>query len=68
VRIGNLKARNKGHAALRDVIVAQIGRASPIPTIANPRTTLLAPCQKAGVSVRTLQRIFRREVGTDFET
>jgi len=85
VRIGNLKACNKSHAALRDVIVDQIGRASPIPTvlampsdararaiadavIANPKTTLLASCQKAGVSVRTLQRIFRREVGTDFET
>ena len=85
VRIGNLKARNKGHAALRDVIVAQIGCASPVPTmlampsdtraraiadavIANPKTTLLALCQKAGASVRTLQRIFRREVGTDFET
>ncbi len=25
-------------------------------------------CREAGVSVRTLQRIFRREVGTDFET
>jgi AraC-like DNA-binding protein len=85
VRIGNLKARNKSHAALRDVIVAQIGCASPIPTmlampsdtraraiadavIANPKTTLLVSCQKAGVSMRTLQRIFRREVGTDFET
>jgi len=85
VRIGNLKARNKSHAALRDVIVAQIARASPVPTmlampsdvraraiadavIANPKTTLLALSQKAGASVRTLQRIFRREVGTDFET
>jgi AraC-like DNA-binding protein len=25
-------------------------------------------CRTAGVGVRTLQRIFRREVGTDFET
>jgi len=85
VRVGNLKARNKDNAALRDVIVAQIERASPVPTmlampsdararaiadavIANPKTTLLVPCQKTGVSVRTLQRAFRREVGTDFET
>lgn len=85
VRIGNLKMRNAGHAALRDVIVAQIGRASSIPTmlamppdprgravanavIANPKAVLPALCEKAGVSVRTLQRIFRREVGSDFET
>ena len=85
VRIGNLKARNKSHVALRDVIVAQIVRASPVPTvlampsdtraraiadavIANPKTTLLALCQKAGASVRTLQRIFRRDARTDFET
>jgi AraC-like DNA-binding protein len=85
VRIGNLKARNAGHAALRDVIVAHIDRASPIPTmlampsdtraraiaeavITSPKATLLASCQKAGASVRTLQRVFRREVGTDFET
>ncbi len=85
VRIGNLKMRNAGHTALRDVIVAQIARASSIPTmlampsdprarsvaeaiIANPKATLPDLCQKAGVSVRTLQRIFPRGVGSDIET
>jgi AraC-like DNA-binding protein len=29
---------------------------------------LAAQCASAGISVRTLERIFRREVGTDFET
>jgi AraC-like DNA-binding protein len=87
VRVGNLKARTKNHAALRDVLVAQIDRASPVPTmlpmpkdpralalaqriIANPERTIAfgAQCHQAGVSLRTMQRIFRRDVGTDFET
>jgi AraC-like DNA-binding protein/mannose-6-phosphate isomerase-like protein (cupin superfamily) len=29
---------------------------------------LAALCREAGVSVRTIQRIFRREIGTDFES
>jgi AraC-like DNA-binding protein len=38
--------------------------------IANPgsRRPLRALCRQTGVSVRTLERTFRREVGTDFET
>jgi AraC-like DNA-binding protein len=87
VRIGDLKARNKSHAAFRDVLLAQIARASPIPTvlpmpkdararalaesvIANPKAQrpLDTECRKAGMSARTMQRIFRREIGTDFET
>lgn len=32
------------------------------------QATLQSTCAAAGISVRTLQRIFRREVGTDFET
>ena len=87
VRIGDLKARNKGHAAFRDVLLVQIARATPIPTvlpmpkdvraralaervIANPRSqaALETECREAGMSARTLQRIFRREIGTDFET
>jgi len=32
------------------------------------RTSLAALCLSAGVSVRTLQRAFRKEVGLDFET
>jgi AraC-like DNA-binding protein/mannose-6-phosphate isomerase-like protein (cupin superfamily) len=36
--------------------------------IANPKATLAEQCRKAGVSLRTLQRIFRRDVGMNFET
>jgi AraC-like DNA-binding protein len=38
--------------------------------VANPgsRRPLRALCKENGVSVRTLERVFRREVGTDFET
>src|SRR6185369_4729387 len=38
--------------------------------IANPgsRRPLRALCKESGVSVRTLERTFRRDVGTDFET
>jgi len=38
-------------------------------TLANPEAavTLAPQCRRAGVSVRTLQRIFRREVGVEFE-
>jgi AraC-like DNA-binding protein len=85
VRMGDLRTRNAGHAALRDVIVGQIAKASSVPTklsmptdprarafadavIAQPKLALAAQCRKAGVSLRTLQRIFRREVGTDFDT
>jgi AraC-like DNA-binding protein/quercetin dioxygenase-like cupin family protein len=87
VRTGDLKARNKEHAALSHVLITQIGKASSVPTmlamprdararslaeavIANPRTLqkLDAQCRRVGVSVRTMQRLFHREVGTDFET
>ena len=38
--------------------------------IANPgsRRPLRALCKENGISVRTLERTFRRDVGTDFET
>ena len=38
--------------------------------IANPKapSALDAECRKAGMSTRTMQRVFRREIGTDFET
>src|SRR5438045_7606977 len=37
--------------------------------IGNPsdRQSLAAMCNAAGVGVRTIQRVFRREVGSDFE-
>lgn len=87
VRLGDLKTRNKEHAAFRQVLLAQIAKASPIPTmlampgdararslaqviIANPAAPqkMQALCEEVGLSVRTTQRIFLREVGTDFET
>ena len=36
--------------------------------LGDPRLRLDLLCHKAGISARTAQRIFRREVGTDFET
>jgi AraC-like DNA-binding protein len=87
VRLGDIKTRNKEHAAFRHVLMAQIAKASPIPTrlampsdgraralaeavIANPAASrkMQAQCRDIGLSVRTMQRIFHREVGTDFET
>jgi AraC-like DNA-binding protein len=86
-RLVDLKARNLEHAAIRDVLVTQIGKAVPIPTtlampenprvrplaestLANPKSSrkLEALCRDIGMSVRTLQRIFRRELGMDYET
>ena len=46
---------------------ARLGRLAQS-VIADPRRGLDALCRDAGVSARTLQRIFRREVGMDFET
>ena len=87
VRIGKLRSRNRLESAIRDLLIAHLNTASPIPTgvtlpidqravtvtqtvMANPglRTTLKALCRQVGVSVRTLERIFRREVGMDFES
>ncbi len=87
VRIGNLRVRNRMECALRDLLLGQLKRASPVPTgvalpqdvralsvaravIANPalRLKLASMCAAAGVSVRTFERIFRRDVGIDFES
>jgi AraC-like DNA-binding protein len=87
VRIGQLRARNRLHCALRDLIVSHLEAASPVPTfltmpkdaralavaqalIANlPHNPPLdSLCAAAGASVRTLERVFRSEVGTDFAT
>jgi AraC-like DNA-binding protein len=86
VRAKELRARNPLHCALRDLLLAQLRMASPMPTyvtipsdpraraiadavLGNPtdRTPLATMCESAGASVRTVQRIFRREVGSDFE-
>jgi AraC-like DNA-binding protein len=86
-RIGGLLTRKRSHAALRDVIVAQIAKSAPIPTAltlpSDPRAKRLAEatladptakrklddrCRALGMSVRTLQRLFRRELGMNYES
>ena len=86
VRIGELRVRNRIHCALRDLLVAQLEAASPMPislilphdpraraiadrvmSAPGERQTLATLCNAAGASVRTIQRIFRRQTGTDFE-
>jgi AraC-like DNA-binding protein len=87
VRIGQLRARNRLECALRDLTIAQIESASPIPTFVtlpletralsvaqavmkdpSKTQTLAALCAGVGASVRTIQRSFRNDIGTDFET
>jgi transcriptional regulator GlxA family with amidase domain len=86
VRIGKLRKRTRLHVALSDMVIAQLDKASPIPTSVtmpkDPRARALALtvvdnmtehrslpqlCLSVGTSVRTMQRLFRREVGSDFE-
>ena len=78
--------RDRLHCAIRDVLVAQLESASPMPTtvmipqdpraraiaiavMTNPaeRRSLAILCDSVGTSVRTIQRVFKREVGSDFE-
>jgi len=87
IRIGELRTKDPLHCALRDLIVAQLRRASPVPmsimlpkdaralgvaqaAIANQAKapSLDALCRRVGVSVRTIERTFQREVGLNFET
>jgi AraC-like DNA-binding protein/quercetin dioxygenase-like cupin family protein len=87
VRLEELRAGNRLHRAVRDLILAQLRNAEPVPTRVNlPRdgralavaqalmenpargTALHALCARAGASVRTIERIFRAEVGMDFES
>jgi AraC-like DNA-binding protein len=86
VRVRQLRIRNRIECALRDLLIAELERASPVPMIvalpkdrraaAVAQTVLHDPgarvpvksmCAAAGVSVRTLERIYLREVGADFE-
>jgi AraC-like DNA-binding protein len=86
VRLRELRANQKLHCALCDLLVSQLERASPMPTsvtfpldvraravadavMKNPagRRPLAVLCESVGASVRTIQRVFRREVGSDFE-
>ena len=87
VRAGNLRIRNRIECALRDLLIAQLEIATPVPTgitfpkerraaaiaqriLQNPglHTSLASMCASAGVSVRTLERTFRREAGIDFKS
>lgn len=87
VRIGQLRTRNRLHAALRELIVFHLEGSSAVPMLLtfpkdaralavaeslmdqqanNP--SLVDLCSKAGASVRTVERLFRSEVGTDIAT
>lgn len=87
VRVSQLRARNRYECALRDLLIAHIQTASPIPTfvtlprearalavaqaiLRNPAEskTMAALCVDAGVSVRTIERVFRDEIGISFES
>ncbi|MGA7155780.1 MAG: helix-turn-helix transcriptional regulator [Acidobacteriaceae bacterium] len=87
VRVGQLRMRNRCECALRDLLIAQLEKALPIPTfmtlpreeralavaravMRNPAETktMAALCADVGVSVRTIERLFRHEVGIDFES
>jgi len=87
VALGKLRSRDSIENAFCRLIIAELQRASPVPTsislprdprahavadmfIVNPalRLPLTLICARAGVSVRTLERAFRRHIGTDFES
>jgi AraC-like DNA-binding protein len=87
VRVGRLRVRNRYECALRELLIAQLQKASPVPTFVTlPRDAralavaqailrdpaeskrLAALCAEVGVSVRTIERSFRKDVGTSFES
>jgi AraC-like DNA-binding protein/quercetin dioxygenase-like cupin family protein len=87
VRAGQLRMRNRYECALRELLIAQLQKASPVPTFVTlPREgralalaqailrdpaeakSMAVLCSEAGVSVRTMERIFRKDVGTSFES
>ncbi|MBV8833173.1 MAG: helix-turn-helix transcriptional regulator [Acidobacteriaceae bacterium] len=87
VRIGQLRTRNHLERALRDLVVAHLENASPVPIFVTlprePRALVVAQavlkypaesqtlarlCAHVGVSVRTIERAFQRDVGIDFES
>jgi AraC-like DNA-binding protein len=87
VRVSQLRVRNCYESALRDMLIAHLQKASPMPTfvtlpretralavaqaiLRNPAEskTMAALCAEAGVSVRTTERVFRDEIGIDFES
>ena len=87
VHAGQLRLRDRDECALRDLLVSQLRKASPMPTfvtlprekralavaqaiLQNPAESkpMAALCAEAGVSVRTIERVFRREIGSSFES
>lgn len=87
VRMKSIRTGNRLDCAFREVLVAELARATPIPTgVALPsdrrafavtesvmndparRRSLASLCREEGVSVRTVQRLYRREIGLDFES
>jgi AraC-like DNA-binding protein/quercetin dioxygenase-like cupin family protein len=87
VNVGQLRMRYRYECALRDLLIAQLQKASPVPTfvtlpreeraravaqaiLRNPAEskTMAALCGEVGVSVRTIERAFRKDVGTNFES
>ena len=87
VRLGKLRDCDPLHTALRDLILAHLKQASPIPilltmpkdkralAVANllladlgQNPSFHALCARSGASVRTMERLFRKEVDVDFET
>jgi AraC-like DNA-binding protein/mannose-6-phosphate isomerase-like protein (cupin superfamily) len=85
VKLEQLRISDRYERALRELLIDQITKASPVPTcITMPRERralaiaqallqeltepkpLAALCSDAGVSVRTIERVFRKEVGTSF--
>lgn len=87
VRLGQLRVKRHYDAALLDLLIAQLRKASSVPTfITLPREvrslavaeavlqdpaaskTMAALCAESGVSVRTVERSFRKDLGVDFES
>jgi AraC-like DNA-binding protein/mannose-6-phosphate isomerase-like protein (cupin superfamily) len=87
VRRKGLKRRVRAHAALCELLIAEIRNAEPVPielampvdararafaefilqNLSRPQA-LGGQCRNFGVSARTMQRLFRCELGTDVET
>jgi len=86
VQVGQLRI-NRYECALRNLLIAQLEKATSMPTfvtlpqeeraLAVAREVLRSPaesktmavlCAEIGVSVRTIERVFRKEVGIDFES
>jgi AraC-like DNA-binding protein len=86
VHVGRLRLRDHQECALRDLLISQLQKASPIPTFVtlprdkralsvaqailhNPSESksMAGLCAEAGVSVRTIERVFRNEMGSSFE-